>query len=69
MTLKELKSIGRELSVFLAMFAGCFASLVGRRLLRVYVQAALTGPRLKRGVVGSARRGQKAVLLCTADQS
>lgn len=42
MTLKELKCIGRELGVFLAMFASCFASLVGRRLLKVYVQGQLS---------------------------
>ena len=38
MTLKELKSIGRELGVFLAMFA----SFVGRRLLKIYVQGQLS---------------------------
>ena len=42
MTLKELKSIGRELGVFLAMFASCFASFVGRRLLKIYVQGQLS---------------------------
>ena len=42
MTLKELKCIGRELTLFLAMFAGCFASLVGRRLLKIYVQGQLS---------------------------
>ena len=42
MTLKELKCLGRELSVFLAMFAGCFASLTGRRLLKIYVQGQLS---------------------------
>jgi SRSO17 transposase len=42
MTLKELKCIGRELGVFLTMFASCFASLVGRRLLKIYVQGQLS---------------------------
>jgi SRSO17 transposase len=42
MTLKELKCIGRELTLFLGMFAGCFASLAGRRLLKVYVQGQLS---------------------------
>jgi SRSO17 transposase len=42
MTLKELKCIGRDLSVFLTMFAGCFASVIGRRLLKVYVQGQLS---------------------------
>ncbi len=42
MTLKELKDIGRELCAFLALFAGCFASLTGRRLLKIYVQGQLS---------------------------
>jgi SRSO17 transposase len=42
MTLKELKCIGRELSAFLTMFAGCFASVAGRRLLKIYVQGQLS---------------------------
>jgi SRSO17 transposase len=42
MTLKELKCLGRELSLFLAMFAGCFASVGGRRLLKIYVQGQLS---------------------------
>ena len=47
MTLKELKCIGRELRLFLAMFAGCFASLVGRRLLKIYVQGQLSDSKNK----------------------
>lgn len=47
MTLRELKSIGRELSVFLAMFASCFSSLGGRRLLRVYVEGQLSDAKQK----------------------
>jgi SRSO17 transposase len=42
MTLKEVKDIGRELCAFLALFAGCFASLAGRRLLKIYVQGQLS---------------------------
>ena len=42
MTLQELKCIGRELSAFLMMFASCFASLTGRRLLKIYVQGELS---------------------------
>jgi SRSO17 transposase len=42
MTLQELKCMGRELSVFLTMFAGCFASLTGRRLLKIYIQGQLS---------------------------
>lgn len=37
MTLKEIKNLGRQLSSFLAMFAGCFATSSGRWLLRIYV--------------------------------
>jgi len=42
MTLKELKGLGRLLTSFLAMFADCFSSVAGRRLLRVYVQGQLS---------------------------
>ncbi len=42
MTLKELKNIGRQLTVFLSMFAGCFSSLAGRRLLLTYVRGQLS---------------------------
>src|SRR3990172_6202453 len=47
MTLKQLKCIGRELVLFLAMFGGCFASLVGRRLLKIYVQGQLSDSKNK----------------------
>ncbi|MFO7905085.1 MAG: IS701 family transposase [Pirellulaceae bacterium] len=42
MTLKELKCLGRELCLFLAMFSGCFRSVGGRRLLKIYVQGQLS---------------------------
>lgn len=42
MTLKELKNIGRQLTTFLSMFAGCFSSVVGRRLLLTYVKGQLS---------------------------
>jgi len=42
MTLKELKSLGRQLFTFLKMFSDCFASGPGRRLLAVYVQGQLS---------------------------
>ena len=42
MTLKELKNLGRELGCFLRMFAGCFASAAGKRLLRVYVNGQVS---------------------------
>lgn len=38
MTLKELKNLGRQLICFLRLFADCFASGPGRRLLSVYVR-------------------------------
>jgi SRSO17 transposase len=42
MTLQELKNLGRQITVFLSMFAGCFSSLAGRRLLRLYVNGQLS---------------------------
>lgn len=42
MTLSEIKNLGRQLTFFLAMFADCFSSLAGRRLLRVYVKGQLS---------------------------
>lgn len=42
MTLQELRAIGRQLTLFLGMFADCFASIAGRRLLKVYVQGQLS---------------------------
>ena len=42
MTLRELESFGRLLASFLAMFADCFSSVAGRRLLRVYVHGQLS---------------------------
>lgn len=42
MTLKELKNIGRQLTAFLSMFAGCFSSVPGRRLLSTYVKGQLS---------------------------
>ncbi len=47
MTLKELGQIGRQLSVFLSMFASCFSSLAGRRLLRTYVKGQLSDVKRK----------------------
>ena len=42
MTLDEIKSLGRRVTSFLAMFGDCFASVAGRRLFRVYVQGQLS---------------------------
>lgn len=42
MTLKEIKNLGRQLTSFLSMFAGCFSSVAGRRLLLVYVKGQLS---------------------------
>jgi SRSO17 transposase len=42
MTLKQIASLGRKLSVFLALFADCFGRRDARELLRVYVQGQLS---------------------------
>jgi SRSO17 transposase len=42
MTLSEIKNLGRQLTLFLAMFADCFSSFAGRQLLRVYVKGQLS---------------------------
>lgn len=42
MTLKELKSVGRTLTLFLLLFKSCFKNLAGRKLLRVYVSGLLS---------------------------
>jgi len=49
MTLKELRNLGRELGCFLRMFADCFASVAGRRLLRIYVKGQLSDIQRKNG--------------------
>jgi len=43
MSLNEIKNLGRQVASFLAMFADCFSSVAGRRLLKVYVQGQLSG--------------------------
>ena len=42
MTLKQIASLGRKLTLFLALFADCFKSTKGRYLLRIYVQGQLS---------------------------
>lgn len=42
MTLKQIASLGRELTRFLALFASCFRSRRGIGLLRIYVQGLLS---------------------------
>ena len=42
MSLSEIKNLGRMLTLFLAMFADCFSSLAGRRLLKVYIKGQLS---------------------------
>lgn len=42
MTLKQIASLGRELTSFLALFVCCFRSRPGFALLRVYVQGLLS---------------------------
>ena len=42
MTLEQISSLGRELTLFLALFADCFGRRNSRALLRVYVQGQLS---------------------------
>ena len=42
MTLKQISALGRKLSLFLALFSGCFRRSAGRALLRVYVNGQLS---------------------------
>lgn len=42
MSLKDIASLGKMLAQFLALFADCFCSQPGRKLLRVYVQGLLS---------------------------
>ena len=47
MTLKQIAGLGKELLLFLAVFADCFRRREGRDLLRVYVQGQLSDLRRK----------------------
>src|SRR5712691_2143521 len=47
MTLKQIASLGKELTKFLALFVGCFRSRPGFALLRVYVQGLLSNVQRK----------------------
>ncbi len=42
MTLKQISTLGRKLSLFLALFADCFGRCDARGLLRVYVKGQLS---------------------------
>ena len=42
MTLKQITGLGKELTLFLALFANCFCRREGRGLLRVYVKGQLS---------------------------
>lgn len=42
MTLNQIASLGRKLSLFLALFADCFGRCEARELLRVYVKGQLS---------------------------
>jgi SRSO17 transposase len=42
LTLKQIASLGRELTKFLGLFMGCFRSRPGFALLRIYVQGLLS---------------------------
>ena len=47
MTLKQIASLGKELTKFLALFACCFRSRPGFALLRIYVQGLLSNVQRK----------------------
>jgi SRSO17 transposase len=49
MTLKQIASLGRELTRFLALFVGCFRSRPGFALARIYVQGLLSDLQRKNG--------------------
>ena len=42
MTLKQISGLGKQLTLFLALFANCFGRRDARSLLRVYVQGQLS---------------------------
>ena len=42
MTRKQIASLGKELTRFLALFRGCFRSCPGFALLTIYVQGLLS---------------------------
>ena len=42
MTLKQIATLGRKLTLFLSLFADCFKRREGRDLLRVYVNGQLS---------------------------
>lgn len=42
MSLKDIASLGKMLAQFLALFADCFSSNPGRKLLQIYVQGLLS---------------------------
>jgi len=47
MSLKDIASLGKMLAQFLALFADCFSSNPGRRLLQIYVQGLLSDVKRK----------------------
>ncbi len=58
MTLKQIRSLGRELVRFLALFVGCFRSRPGIALLRVYVQGLLSDEQRKNAEAIALRFGK-----------
>lgn len=59
MTLKQIASLGRKLTLFLSLFSDCFKSCKGRRLLRVYVQGQLSDLQRKCAEAIALRFGTK----------
>lgn len=58
MTLAQIASLGRKLTQFLRMFAGCFGRPEGRRLLAVYVRGQLSNLRRKNAEAIALERGE-----------
>lgn len=58
MTLKQIGGLGKQLAVFLALFADCFRRQEGRDLLRVYVRGLLSDIRRKTAEAIALDQGQ-----------
>lgn len=57
MTLKQIASLGKKLTSFLALFADCFGRREPRELLRVYVQGQLSNLHRKTAEAMALRTG------------
>lgn len=59
MSLQDIASLGRMLSQFLRLFAGCFRGVKGRRLLAVYVRGLLSDLQRKNVEAIALKQGVK----------